>query len=47
MKLPPPKTVQSKILADDDKPKGDNTAVMAKIRQICILLAYSIARTIL
>ena len=27
-------TVQSKILADDDKPKGDNTAVMAKIRQI-------------
>ena len=27
-------TVQSKILTDDDKPKGDNTAVMAKIRQI-------------
>ena len=27
-------TVESKILADDDKPKGDNTAVMAKIRQI-------------
>ena len=27
-------TVKSKILADDDKPKGDNTAVMAKIRQI-------------
>ena len=27
-------TVESKILADDDKAKGDNTAVMAKIRQI-------------
>ncbi|MBW4008484.1 YihY family inner membrane protein [Moraxella osloensis] len=27
-------TVKSKILADEDKAKGDNTAVMAKIRQI-------------
>ena len=26
--------VQSKILVDDDKAKGDNTAVMAKIRRI-------------